>query len=307
MARVAQEGNIQLITAGLVDWATMVEESELTEGGIDAAGAGKVPTVKARGGRPLSTRPTPTDAGLPTIGDGATEETEFFEVLERHTPSAIPASPEETPGESAETQLGPMSPALEAMLSEAATGLDLPRGADDGMATQRIADLIVMADTLEHREGLSHVAFNFLVAEVCQALEQGLEAEYSEITQRWAQVYSRSYVSKMFRGLSLGNMFQRGWHSWRDETSGHQRRRRTFNLDRSHPAVEQVLNTRWEHGDSRESEETPSQQSIPEHQFRLDPVDTADTLEGTHDSDPVTGDAERSVPSFLSRIFRPRS
>ena len=139
-----------------------------------------------------------------------------------------------------------ISPTLEALVTEAISGLELPEDPGDGENSQRIADLIIMADTLEHREGISHVAFNFLVSEVCQALEQGLEADYGEITQRWSQVYSRTYISKMLRGLSSGSLFQRGWHSWRDEVSGQYRKRRTFNLDRNHEVVQQVLKERWE-------------------------------------------------------------
>ena len=175
------------------------------------------------------------------------------------------------------------------------------------MGIQRIADLIVMADSLEHREGLSHVAFNFLLAEICQALEQGLEAEHNEITQRWAQVYSRSYVGKMLRGLNVGNLFQRGWHSWRDTTSGQQKRRRTFNLDHSHPAVEQALKTRWETGDSSQGNETPPDEPISEQPSRLDFSDSTGPLEETRDSGPAISAAENSATGFLSRLFRPRS
>ena len=299
MARVAQEGNIKLTTAGLVDWATMVDESEAAEG--------EVLPLKTRGRYPRSTETKPTDEGLPPIEQGAADELEPLEDLAHHDPLAIPAGQEVTPGESAESQMALMSPALEALLTEATTGLDLPQGPGDGMDFQRIADLIVMADSLEHREGLSHVAFNFLLAEVCQAMEQGLEAEYGEITQRWAQVYSRGYVGKMFRGLDAGNLFQRGWHSSRDETSGQQRRRRTFNLNRSHPAVEQVLKTRWDSGDSGQGDETLPKEPMPEQPSGLDFSDSTGPLEENRDSESAISSAEKSATGFLSRLFRPRS
>ena len=62
---------------------------------------------------------------------------------------------------------------------------------------------------------------------------QGLEAGNPDITQRWGQSSSRTYVSKMLRSLSDGEFFLKGNHSWRDETSGQNRRRRTFNLNMS--------------------------------------------------------------------------
>ena len=59
---------------------------------------------------------------------------------------------------------------------EALAAISLPAEPEDGQNSERVSDLVVMADTLEHRQGVSHVAFNFLVAEICGALEQGLEA-----------------------------------------------------------------------------------------------------------------------------------
>jgi hypothetical protein len=128
-----------------------------------------------------------------------------------------------------------------AMIAE----LTLPQGPGDGQDPQRVADLIIMADTLEHREDISHVAFNFLVGEMCQALEEGLKAEHEEITQRWSQAYSHSYITRMLRSLSNGKLFQHGWHSWQDQADGRTKRRRTLFLNRAHPLVQQVLRTRW--------------------------------------------------------------
>ena len=306
MGRVAQEGNIKLVTAGLVDWATMVDESGPAEGGIDPAGASEPQPVRGRSRRPSPTQITPADEELPTIEEEAAEDTEPLTALEDHDPSAIVAQSEDTPGEFVESPEAPMSPALEELISEATAGVDLPDGPGDGLNSQRIADLIVMADTLEHREGISHVAFNFLVAEVCQALEQGLEAEYAEITQRWAQVYSRTYVSKMFRELSSAKLFKRGWHSWRDETSGHQRRRRTFNLDRVEPTVEQVLKSR--------SVPDPSAYDVATEEFPVpqapSPADedyyATALADGFHPEEEDTEQPVKAEVPFFSRLFRGR-
>ena len=293
MARVAHEGNIKLITAGLVDWAIMADESGPVEGGIDPIVPGETRPVGTRGRRfrPLGTAPA-AEEPLDTQED-------------QHPPVTLP-EPEDSPAGPGESPVAPISPDIERLISEATAGFDLPEGPGDGMDSQRIADLIVMADTLEHREGISHVAFNFLVAEVCQALEQGLEADYGEITQRWTQVYSRTYVSKMFRGLSSANLFKRGWHSARDETSGIQRRRRTFNLDRENPAVEQVLKSRWE-PESGAHDVATADFSDPQEFTPADgnyySTDLADTLQ------PEDADTEQPVKAavpFFSRLFRGR-
>ena len=110
----------------------------------------------------------------------------------------------------------------------------------------RVSDLIVMADTLERQqEGNRHMAFNFLVAEVCQALDQGIKEEYPEIIQRWGQAHSKSYVSKIVRELGNANLFVKGWQNVRDEESGRRRRLSTFNLNREHALVAKVLQDRW--------------------------------------------------------------
>ena len=286
MARAAQEGNIKLITAGLVDWAIMADESGPADGGLDSIVPGETRPVGTRGRR--------------------FQPSERAPAVEDQQPSVITPGPEDTTGEPAESPVAPISPDIEVLISEATAGFDLPQGPGDGMDSQRTADLIVMADTLERREGISHVAFNFLVAEVCQALEQGLEAEHGEITQRWAQVYSRTYVSKMFRGLSSANLFTRGWHSSRDETSGLQRRRRTFNLDRGNPAVEQVLKSRWD-PESGEHDVATAEVSTRQEPSPVDGDYYAAAPDDTFQ--PKDADTEQPVKAemhFLSRLFRGR-
>ena len=293
MDRAAKEGNIKLITAGLVDWAIMADESGPTDGGIDSVDPHE---TRSTGTRRRRSKPTQTAPIAEDVLD--TEE-------EQQGPVSL-VEPEDSTEESVESPVAPMTPAVEAVIMEATAGFDLPQGPGDGLDSQRIADLIVMADTLEHREGISHVAFNFLVAEVSQALEQGLEADYGEITQRWAQVYSRTYLSKMFRELSSANLFKRGWHSWRDETSGHQRRRRTFNLDRSHPAVEQVLKSRL---DSEPSDYDGATTDFSEPQ-QTSPADEDYYATAMADAfNPEEEDTEQPIKAempFFSRLFRGR-
>ena len=103
-----------------------------------------------------------------------------------------------------------------------------------------------MADMLEHQEGITHVAFNFLLAEICGALQQGLEAEHPEIAGRWGgRTYSRTYVTRLLRELGDKEIFSRDWHQERNEETGRTRRFRTFNLNRSHPLVRETLVSQW--------------------------------------------------------------
>ena len=164
-------------------------------------------------------------------------------------------------------------PELAAVVQEALSAVSLPAEPDDGRGPERISDLVVMADHLEHRQGVSHVAFNFLVAEVCGALEQGLEAGNDQIASRWADASSRDYVSKMLRALDDGGLFRRAVYGWREETSGRRRQRRTFNLDRDNELVGRLLTARL----------GPAANSKP-------PVDPA--LES-----PATGDADEPQPT----------
>ena len=292
MARVAREGNIRLVTHGLVDWAIMADEPDPDEGEVDSITAQESPPAQQRGRR----RFKPVEAGPAAAAS-------HDEPDEQHPPET-PSEPAEAPGQSDASAVAAQS--VETVISEATADADMPMGPGDGLDSQRAADLIVMAETLQHREGISHVAFNFLVGEVCQALEQGLEAEDVEITRRWAQVYTRAYVSRMFRGLNSANMFKRGWHSWRDETSGHQRRRRTFTLDLSHPVVDQVLKSRW---GSSPDEHDNAAEAAPASQD-LAPGDGGYGADGATNGVPQEAEATRSpvrveVP-FLSRFLRSR-
>ena len=288
MARAAEDGNIKLIHAGLVDWAIMADE-ETPESATEETPA-DVATARPsrrRGGRrrhggqrdsdeeteetspeeeeeavaaadavfvesPEETAATDFDAPTVTQPE-AVVETEDEESVEAETPAETPA-PEEPEADkepeaaeevtSAPEDLFANDEELVAAVREALAAVSMPAEPEDGQNSERVSDLVVMADTLEHRQGVSHVAFNFLVAEICGALEQGLEAGNAEIAQRWGSANSRDYVSRMLRGLTEGDFFRRAVYSWREEGTGRRRQRRTFNLNRDNELVGRLLTAR---------------------------------------------------------------
>ena len=355
MARVAQNGNVRLITAGLVDWAIMSDE-DIPEGATEA-------TFSAPGARPGRRRgrlprsrqqeeeePTPEPVGSEIDDSLVVEDTETDH-------DAVPAiasngqddhddqDGQDHPDEPTEEysfqpadseSFSPSSPfsenaELAQALQDAISNLNMPTGPDDGLLAHRVSDLILMANTLEHQEGVSHVAFNFLVAEICNALGQGLEAGSAEITQRWGQSSSRTYVSKILRCLSDGEFFLKGNHSWRDETSGQNRRRRTFNLNHDHPLVQQAIAARFGDGEAPsvpsaidESSPYSDQDEPPASQKPGDPGEVVDSvesdvaaliaelpelLEDEEDEDYESGKSAaeaRAETGFMSRLFRPQ-
>ena len=270
MIRTAQEGNIKLVTVGLVDWVIMADEPIPQEAINEAPGrGGTIQSVAAEEEVVADDEQETVDEQVPlaAYGYGSNWADEQVDEpaesaagagLDADADADVDVAATEVEAE-AETEAGaeaeadaapelpaPLSPELVRALEEALADLELPAGPGDGLDGHRVKDLITMADTLEHREGVSHVAFNFLVGEVCDALRGGLEVEHVEIAQRWGgQVFSRTYVTKLVRSLSVGNVFQRGWHSDRDEETGRTRRRRTFNLNRAHPLVQQVIESQW--------------------------------------------------------------
>lgn len=251
MQRVTQQGNVKLTTTGMVDWAIMADEADPREAtAVPAADPGTI-TAELASAELLAER----------------READARRLAELRTPAAEAVGPEldeipMSPGLTGERYAaaktdggGPTD--LAAMVAE----LALPQGPGDGQDPQRVADIIIMADTLEHREDISHVAFNFLVGEMCQNLEDGLKAEHAEITQRWSQAYSHSYVTRMLRSLSNGKLFQHGWHSWQDQATNRTKRRRTLFLNRAHPLVQEVLRTRW--GPAADAELEPVAAPMP--------------------------------------------
>ena len=192
------------------------------------------------------------------------------------------------------------TPLMARRMAEDLSDVQLPEGPGDDLDGHRVTDLIVMADNLEHREGISHVAFNFLVSEVCQALDEGLKAEHLEITQRWGQDFSRTYVTKMVRSLGNADLFTKGWHTATDSESGRSRRLRTFYLNRTHPLVEKVLEDRWAPQESQDEPVAAVSVAGPEPAGPSEYGDSSDTI-GTSTNE---GTADSTEPSFLSRIFR---
>ena len=388
MARVAQNGNIRLITAGLVDWAIMSDE-DIPEGATEATFSGSSSSSgpggrqgRRRGRLPRSRQqqqeeqpaPEPISAeieesavvedteadyqpGLGSVADSISEEEAspayqsngWRDRSEESEPSYQYSNDQydndqSTNDDYAEEPAEPVSAfagnqELAQALQEAIDNLDMPKEPDDGLLADRVSDLIFMANTLEHQEGISHVAFNFLVSEICNALGQGLEAGHADITQRWSQASSRTYVSKMLRNLSDGEFFLKGNHSWRDETSGQNRRRRTFNLNHEHPLVQQAIAIRsggtvepavQETSYSSNDDNQPSGNSDYASDFaRSVAADYADPKANDDDEDDGIQPGNESLPTyldeededyelgksaaearaetgFMSRLFRPR-
>lgn len=266
MLRTAEEGNIKLVTVGLVDWVIMADEpvpeeampeSQVTDRAIESIAADEevVPAgehqAEEPGGRVMLE--SPEDSG--SDADQSAENSPVAEMAEAkdQTDSPLEATREETEASAdaiesdEEQQLPPaFNPELDRVLEEILAQLELPKGPGDGQDGRRITDLIIMADTLEHQEEISHVAFNFLLGEICGALQQGLEADHPEITGRWGgRIYSRTYVTRLLRCLGEKDVFVRDWHQQKDEETGRSRRFRTFNLNRSHPLVKEAVVSQW--------------------------------------------------------------
>ncbi|MDE2842985.1 MAG: NYN domain-containing protein [Chloroflexota bacterium] len=287
MLRTAEEGNIKLVTVGLVDWVIRADETipeeampetQPAEGAIESVAAGEevVPDTAA------DTATEPDAPAAPESEEAGSKQTGSKETGRRTSRSRAKAAPEavaeaqpEAPQAEAAASSDPISvtgedqqqieaasdatemveedapapaisPELERVLEETLAQLELPRGPGDGQDGRRIADLVIMADMLEHQEGISHVAFNFLLSEICGALQQGLEAEHPEITSRWGgRTYSRTYVTRLLRELGDKEVFLRDWHQERNEETGRSRRFRTFNLNRSNPLVKVAVVSQW--------------------------------------------------------------
>ena len=262
MARTAEEGNIKLIHAGLVDWAIMADE-ETPEGTIEETPSGLAAKAgRRRGGRrrhaPGIADDDAPDAAPPPSAPAYVDSPEETAATDYLPAAAAPPSPAiARPSAAAETDADVPADAdaepenlfgndadLAADVRQALAAVSLPAEPADDQDPERVSDLIIMADTLEHRQGVSHVAFNFLLAEICTALEQGLAAGNAEIARRWANAGSRDYISRMLRGLSDSGFFLRATHTWRDEVNGRRRQRRTFNLNRENPLVSRMLSAR---------------------------------------------------------------
>ena len=237
MQRAAQEGNIKLTTRGLVDWAIMADEPAPSE-----AAPEPVPSV------PVSVAP---EELLHTAGRPKTRA------------KGPPSEPQAEPQVKAFLEEDGGTPDLAVMSSLASPPLELSGKIGDGLDDLRIADLIIMANTLEGREGTSHVAFNFLVKEMCKALDEGLKADHEEITQRWGQISLRPYVTKTVRDLMKEKILLQGWHTWKDPNTSRSRRRRATYLNRDHQLAKQTLEGRWK-------PEPPKPPEVPASEFQIE-------------------------------------
>ena len=342
MARAAQNGNVRLITAGLVDWAIMADE-DIPEGATEATFSGfNARPGRRRGRLPRSRQedqapePEPVSADLDEssmVEDTETDNEPDHQIVPAFTTNGQQDLEYESEASSDSPEGDPYTPSspfadnqeLAQTLQEAISSLGMPTEPDDGQQADRVSDLIFMANTLEHQEGISHVAFNFLVSEICDALGQGIEAGHADITQRWGQASSRTYVSKMLRSLSDGEFFLKGNHSWRDENSGQNRRRRTFNLNHDHSLVQQALAARSEDAAPPTSESDSSPSEPEKQQKPQESQETGDSVEqvvaaaiAELPGEPVYEDDDedyesgknaaeaRAETGFMSRLFNTR-
>ena len=342
MARAAQNGNVRLITAGLVDWAIMADE-DIPEGATEATFSGfNARPGRRRGRLPRSRQEDQAPESEPVSADldesSMVEDTETdnepdHQIVPAFTTNGqqdLEYEPEDASDSPEGDSYTPSSPfadnqELAQTLQEAISSLGMPTEPDDGQQADRVSDLIFMANTLEHQEGISHVAFNFLVSEICDALGQGIEAGHADITQRWGQASSRTYVSKMLRSLSDGEFFLKGNHSWRDENSGQNRRRRTFNLNHDHSLVQQALAARSEDAAPPTSESDSSTSDPEKQQEPQESQETGDSVEqvvaaaiAELPGEPVYEDDDedyesgknaaeaRAETGFMSRLFNTR-
>ena len=342
MARAAQNGNVRLITAGLVDWAIMADE-DIPEGATEATFSGfNARPGRRRGRLPRSRQedqapePEPVSAELDEssmVEDTETDHEADHQIVPAFTTNGqqdLEYESEDASDSPDGDSYTPSSPfadnqELAQTLQEAISSLGMPTEPDDGQQADRVSDLIFMANTLEHQEGISHVAFNFLVSEICDALGQGIEAGHADITQRWGQASSRTYVSKMLRSLSDGEFFLKGNHSWRDENSGQNRRRRTFNLNHDHSLVQQALAARSEDAAPPTSESDSSSSEPEKQQEPQESQETGDSVEqvvaaaiAELPGEPVYEDDDedyesgknaaeaRAETGFMSRLFNTR-
>ena len=345
MARVAQNGNVRLITAGLVDWAIMADE-DIPEGATEATfSTPNAQPGRRRGRLPRSRQQEEIQQPKP-VSSEHDDDTSLVEDTETdHEPvpaiatngqhddhddhddqSEYSSRPDDGEATASSSPFGDNAELAQA-LQEAISGLSMPTEPDDGMLADRVSDLILMANTLENQEGISHVAFNFLVTEICDALGQGLEAGNADIAQRWGQSSSRTYVSKILRGLSDGEFFIKGNHSWRDENSGQNRRRRTFNLNHDHPLVQQAIAARSGADTATSAETATTTTTTTEESYpSIDQDEPSESPETGKDTENIVESPESSgyedededyesgksaaeariETGFMSRLFRPR-
>ena len=154
MARVAQNGNVRLITAGLVDWAIMSDE-DIPEGATEATFAGPSPRPGRRRGRLPRSRhqeevanPEPISSETdvpPPIEDSEPELEQAMAVSDQHDHDE---KPEYTYLPEQEVPFEPASPfgenqELAQTLQDTISSLGMPTEPDDGLLADRVSDLIL--------------------------------------------------------------------------------------------------------------------------------------------------------------------
>jgi uncharacterized LabA/DUF88 family protein len=272
MLRVAEEGNLKLVTVGLVDWVMLSEEPDPPEAVAEAHhdthdDARETPALADDRGDTTAAEEQHPGPVVAEVVDSPEAEAAVADTAPATDTLDTAADTAQTPeATEPDSEPGPGRPELPEASIEALAALELPDGPGDGQDHERVIDLIVMADTLEHQEGISHVAFNFLVGQIRQALDAGLEAGQEDISQHWSAMHSRAYVTNLMRALGNGGVFKRGQHIDKDAETGRTRRRSTFNLDREHEVVAQVLSALWPMGNGLESgsEFLPATEDPPE-------------------------------------------
>ena len=87
-----------------------------------------------------------------------------------------------------------------------------------------------MANHLEHGTAFSHVSFNLMVAEICTALEQGLEAGNAGDRPSLDRCKLTGLRQQDAAGLTDADLFRRRRVLMARRETGRRRQRRTFNL-----------------------------------------------------------------------------
>ena len=295
MLRVVQEGNIKLVTVGLVDWIIMADEPDPQEANPDNSETAT--TTRAIDDDEEIDQIAPEDEEIAELQATVANGNRRQSYVQPYPVSAEPAEPSPTP-----TDLATVS-------DDALAAIELPSGPGDDQDKLRVIDLIVMADTLEHQEGVSHVAFNFLLLEIVQALEEGLKAEHEAITRHWGQMHSRTYITKLLRSLGNGDVFQRGWHTSKDKETGRSRRRSTFNLNREQALVKQVLEAQWPETEAEPIPDNSLSGATATPDINQDDIEYAELIDTSIAVEQETSDAptesnENEGASGISRVMR---
>ena len=226
MLRVAEEGNIKIRSVDLVDWILMADEPDpvpqirVEEEHADEFEDELEVQSELVGEDPDADGDEPTDTD---VDEPVEDEPERPQVVRREPgPPRRPAI---------------RVPDYSAALQEAVAKLELQQSDDGGGESDRIADLVAMAYTLEERDGADQVMFNALCAEIGEALAAGIEAEDRHITSHWGENHSRTYIVRLIRSLASNDVFLYRNVSVRDTETNRMRRRRVFGLNREHPVV----------------------------------------------------------------------